>query len=126
MNLRVDPIADILRARTRHVPQNTPRERDRLDAAAAKLTAELIQAGAARGSFYLTIGAGELHLYAPREVMLLAQDKGLACCFVVDWHELNLDIADVPNNRQTQRPRPEPASVMSPTDAGSTLSEAGA
>ena len=123
MNMHVDPLPNVLRAQRRYVPANTPRERDRLDAAACKLTAELIQAGAERSTFYFTIGAGELHLYSPREVMLLAQAQGLRCDFVVDWHELKSNIADV-NPRHPQRPRSEPASVLSPTDAGSTNSKA--
>lgn len=125
MNLHVDPIANVFRARRpRYVPQNTPALRMRLDEAACKLTVELIHAGAKGGSFYVTIGAGELHLYSPGEVMRLAQDAQLRCAFVVDWHELKSDIADAPT-RHPPRPRSEPASAVSPgVDAGSSLSNA--
>jgi hypothetical protein len=125
MNIHVDPVQDILRAR-RRPPRNSASERDRLDRAAGKLFADLIAAGATSGTFYIAIGAGELHLYSPRAVMLLAQERSLSCDFVVDWHELKRDIADVPT-RQSKRPRSEPASALSPvSDAGSTLQEVSA
>jgi hypothetical protein len=120
MTVHIDPITNILHLPHRH----TPTERDRLDVAATKLAGELQAAGATMGSFYITYGLDELHLYAPRAVMLLAQANGLACDFVVDWHELKSNIADTPTRHSL---RSEPASALSPvSDAGSTLSEVSA
>lgn len=123
MNLHVDPETNIFRARRpRYVPLNTPAMRQRLDEAACRLTVELVRAGAKGGAFYITIGAGELHLFSPREVMKMAQDSELRCDFVVDWHELKSNIAAGPPPA-SHSPRSEPASAVSPgVDAGSTLS----
>lgn len=63
-------------------------ERDWLGAAATLLCADLWAAGFERQSFYITIGAGELHVYARSE----RPDVMPACAYPVEWHVAKVDV----------------------------------
>jgi hypothetical protein len=67
-------------------------KRDRLDAAAALLSADLIAAGAKRGDFYITIGDGELHVYGKGSTLVAAHAAAISCAYPVEWHEANVVI----------------------------------
>lgn len=72
--------------------------RDRLDRAAGKLFADLLSAGLPSGSFYVTIGDGELHVYARAEDVASAA-RGpkvlIACDYPVEWHFAEVDVRPV-------------------------------
>lgn len=67
--------------------------RERLEAAAMLLCGDLWRLGLERGSFYITQGAGELHVYAKAE----RPDAMPPCTYPVEWHVANVEVkADVP------------------------------
>jgi hypothetical protein len=63
-------------------------KRDRLDVAASLLSGDLIAAGMPKGSFYITIGDGELHVYAKAEALAGAARERVTmpCVYPVEWH----------------------------------------
>jgi hypothetical protein len=62
--------------------------RDRLDAAASLLAADLWAAGLPRNSFYITNGTGELHVYAKAERLKVMP----ACAYPVEWHVAEINV----------------------------------
>jgi hypothetical protein len=97
-------------------------KRDRLDASATLLCADLMLAGHKRGSFYITIGDGELHVYARADVLAaIAKGAPPKCDYPVEWHETKSNIADEPTRKNGLRS--EPASGPK-TDAGSPVTPA--
>ncbi|WP_407146278.1 hypothetical protein [Bradyrhizobium sp. ORS 86] len=81
--------------------QEAERQRDRMDRAATRLAAELVNDhNVRRGDFYITIGAGELHVYAKPEVIRAANDAGFVLpksfqgC-ALEWHEAPVDIKPI-------------------------------
>ena len=60
----------------------------RLDAAAMLLAADLWRAGFERKSFYITIGDGELHVYAKDERPVTMP----ACAYPVEWHMAKVEV----------------------------------
>ncbi|MCS3725473.1 hypothetical protein [Bradyrhizobium betae] len=65
--------------------------RERLEAASMLLCAELWKAGLDRGSFYVTIGGGELHVYARCE----RPEAMPSCAYPVEWHVAEVKIDPV-------------------------------
>lgn len=62
--------------------------RDRLDAAATLLCTDLWRAGFERNSLYVTIGAGELHVYAKTE----RPEVMPPCGYPVEWHVAKVEV----------------------------------
>jgi len=52
------------------------------------LSGDLIAAGMPKGSFYITIGDGELHVYAKAEALAGAARERVTmpCVYPVEWH----------------------------------------
>lgn len=65
------------------------RTRHMLEAAAMSLCGALWAAGLARNSFYITIGDGELHVYANSD----RPEPMPACAYPVVWHVAKVEVA---------------------------------
>lgn len=63
-------------------------ERSRLDAAASLLFVDLKAAGLDQGSFYVTIGTGELHVYA----RVARPEVMPKCGYPVEWHVAPVEV----------------------------------
>lgn len=68
-------------------------KRDRLDAAATLLAADLRAAGMQQSDFYITIGDEELHVYARPDVMV-PPDRLPKCVYPVEWHVANVKVSE--------------------------------
>jgi hypothetical protein len=71
-------------------------ERDRLHSAAGRLSASLTGRGIERSDFYVTIGAGELHVYAkPHVIEIVGQGPALQAAYPIEWHVAPVNVKPI-------------------------------